>query len=769
MLSVCERRVIDNTQIGAEMCGIAGIVHLDKAPAEPSNDSAILKLAAAQLAHRGPDDEQFHLWKNVGLAFRRLSIVDVEDGRQPLANEDGSIVVVCNGEIYNHRDLRSVLKGQHSLGSQSDCEIIAHLYEDFGVEFIKYLNGMFAFALLDKRHRRLILARDRLGIKPLFYYLEEDLLVFGSEIKAVLCHPDVPKAFDWYAALTWRTTMYYPHRHPELTSFFVGIHQVPAGNLIEIDLDTGAMHQKEYWSPQAAAAAQETGYWSEYQSRNDYIRAYRDLLDESVKLQLMADVNCGLFLSGGIDSVAVAYYAAKHKPIHTFTVLSQSTVTNGDAPSAHAAAMALGLVNHQVLFDWRSLAVPPRYWKTMLWDIETPFAGAEQLYKYNLHAYARATVPNLKVMLLGTGSDEFNGGYTKAVFNTAENPSWNIFESIMRSQESACLMYLTRAWNSYTGFQAEGRSIISRNFLSELTHEKSYEYAWHGYRDMYRQLMQTYQLWHEDRTSAAHGIENRVPFLDHRLVELTYAVPVELHSDLFWDKTILREALGDALPAELCQRPKVPFFAGEDERYTRRLIYNLLNAEERALVEESICEAAEHAGVVDGEVMRTVFANLPNDPEYGSVDMLLDLVNMGLLAAMARRLPTPGQEERNSPINSVEIRDWSDWAQRFGVDLVRRARSLSTKSVLRFAEGIRIAKHEAGDPQVAEEGGYYVLRNNELKFALESSLDHWVSFLRCVDGRHSVSDILAKTHINEGDIWKHLEESIEYEVLQIVD
>ncbi len=285
---------------------------------------------------------------------------------------------------------------------------------------------------------------------------------------------------------------------------------------------------------------------------------------------------------------------------------------------------------------------------------------------------------------------------------------------------------------------------------------------------MYRRLMQMYQLWHEDRTSAANGIEARVPFLDHRLVELTYGVPAALHKDLFWDKTILREALAGSLSDRFCQRPKTPFFVGEDLRYTRRLLYNLLCSDGQALLEEAIDEGARCAGVVDADAVRRLFRELPNDPEYANVDLVLDLVNMGLLAATAKAQSKPDRYNGPLPVSEVVVDDWSAWDERFGISLVRRAPALAHDSVVRFADGIRVVKNETGDPRMVDEGGYYILRNDDLEFTLEPNLEPWVKFLRLVNGVRSVDEILQAAGIADRDVWKHLEEAVEYDVLNVV-
>jgi asparagine synthase (glutamine-hydrolysing) len=746
------------------MCGIAGIVRLDGTILCPEQDGPLLRSLLQQIAHRGPDDEQLHFWSGVGLGFRRLSIVDPAGGRQPLFNEARTVALVCNGEIYNHQELRSRFARDHRFRSRSDCEIIPHLYEEMGITHLGQLNGIFAFALLDTSENKIYLCRDRLGIKPLFYYRNNDILVFGSEVKAVLAHPAVPKKFDWVAALTFRNRMHYPHPRHGLTSFFEGIHYLPARQYLEIDLSTGALREQVYWDP-APSAIRATGGDLD---RKAYIRCYRDLLDDAVRLQLMADVPCGIFLSGGIDSLAVAYFASKHETLDTFSVLSQSTLTNGDAPTAHAAAKAFGLPNHMLLFDWRKLDINPSLWRTILWKVETPIAGAEQFYKYLLHAFARERIPGLKVMLLGTGSDEFNGGYSKAVYNSAKDPSWHAFEQNLETYERESLLQQSGAWNAYANVKVGEHALISLDFLAELAHQRRYETPWCGYRDMYRRMMQMYQLWHEDRTSSANGIEARVPFLDHRLVELTYGVPAALHKDLFWDKAILRQALAGSVSDHFYQRPKVPFFVGEDLRYTRRLLYNLLCADGHALLEEAINEGAQCAGVFDADAVRQLLRDLPNDPEYASMDLVLDLVNMGLLAAIAKAQSKPERFDDRLPVAEVTVDDWSAWDERFGISLVQRSPALGRSSVVRFADGIRVVRSEVGDPRMADEGGYYILRNDDLEFTLEPGLEPWVKFLRLVNGVRSVDEILEAAGVADRDVWKHLEEALEYDVLNVI-
>ncbi|WP_442756448.1 asparagine synthase (glutamine-hydrolyzing) [Methylocystis sp. JAN1] len=745
------------------MCGIAGFVRLDGMALSRETDRRILRTMAQQLAHRGPDDEKTFLWTNVGLSFRRLAIVDLATGAQPLRSDDERLALICNGEIYNHLDLRSRFCSSQHFRTASDCEVLLHLYDRLGLAFLDQLNGIYAFALLDKRRQKLILCRDRLGVKPLFYYCDANVFIFGSEVKAVLAHPNVKSGFHWAEALSYRNSMNYPDRDRKLSSFFENIYQLPAGHVLEIDLASGAQKARSYWDPRSIRRDAEPA-----QDESVYIRRYRELLDDAVKMQLMADVECGIFLSGGIDSLAVARLASRHKAIHAFTVLSQSTITNGDAPTACAAAKFFGLPSHMVLYDWRELDLDPSLWRKIIRQVETPIAGAEQFYKFLLHAHARKRVPNLKVMLLGSGSDEFNGGYSKSAFNTPDGPSWAEFEKNLRYRDRESLLHRSGDWSAYANASLDDEWLISRDFLAEQTGAPPYDGAFDAYRDIYRHMLQMYQLWHEDRTSAANGVEARVPFLDHRIVELTYLVPKALHEKLFWDKAILREAMKPDLPDEFRLRPKTPFFIGEDLRYTRRLLYNLLCAHDNALLEEALVELSETARVVNKDVLWSLFKKLPDDPEYANVDMVLDLVNMGLLAAMGRTPLEACAWEGPLPVTEVAIDDWSAWRQKFGISLVRRAPTLDRDSVLCFADGIRIVCSEAGDPRLKEDGDYYILRHNALEFALEPQLKPWVRFLRHVDGAQSVAEILDEIGMSDAEVWKHLEEAVEYNVLCVV-
>jgi asparagine synthase (glutamine-hydrolysing) len=256
-----------------------------------------------------------------------------------------------------------------------------------------------------------------------------------------------------------------------------------------------------------------------------------------------------------------------------------------------------------------------------------------------------------------------------------------------------------------------------------------------------------------------------VPFLDHRLVELTLRIPPSLYPELFWDKAILRRAMAPELPEALWRREKVPFFFGEDERYSRRLVYELLRTENDRLLHEGLEGSRMAGGAIDEACFWRLVEDLPNDPEYGNVDAILELVNMGLLQAMAREAPKLDKASPSLP--EVRIDDWEAFRREHGESFVARHRDLSLESVPRFAEGVLLARCEGGDPDWRDEGGYYVIVNNELRFVIAAEEEDWIRFLCGVDGKRSVSSLLDDGGLRRERVWKHLEEAIELGVIGV--
>jgi len=536
------------------MCGFAGQIDLQGLAADQQQRRAWLRAMGSQLARRGPDDEQFYDDGVLALVFRRLSIIDLAGGRQPIWNEDHSVFAAANGEIYNHEDIRLRLRARHEFSTRSDSEVIVHLYEECGADLMEELNGMFAFAVWDTRNRRLLLARDRLGIKPLFFAVAGTSLIFASELKALLAHPDCPRDLDWQ---DFTQSCELKHHLP---TYIRQVRQIPGGHFLCVERGK-SIEPRAYWSLRDHISSAPAAAGSSAQS---YSSQYGELLHDSVHKRLMSDVPLGLFLSGGIDSTLLAALAADaQQELHCFTVVEDSTIEAGDVDQAEKTCAELGLHYYPVCYDAKGmldeLDFTLEHFEFLVWAVEMPRFSMEWLLKHELHRFAKSRIPELKVILLGQGADEFTGGYSQSMGN--ENQTWASYQARIAGDHMHDRRLIEGIPLHMHGALADdyppdpdtaGLSVFQYQMLERT------------------KVLQRYNLWHEDRTSSCHGVEARVPFLDHRLVELLASVPAVMHEPLFFNKQIVRDELARALPSYPRDKLKVRFYStGREQSITR--------------------------------------------------------------------------------------------------------------------------------------------------------------------------------------------------------
>ena len=526
------------------MCGFAGLINLDGLDGSPEERLVHLRRMGAQLSRRGPDDEQFYDDGLLSLVFRRLSIIDLGGGRQPLWNEDKTVLATVNGEIYNHREIRERIGGRHTFETESDSEVVVHLYEEFGLDLANHLNGMFAFLVWDLSKRRFLLSRDRLGIKPMHFARIGSTLIFGSELKAMLAHPLCPRELDWKSIERGRISRI------SIASCVQGIECLRGGFQLVGD-GSGFAEPKPYWrlEDSFAMAAENRDLKPER-----CVEEYGDLLKDSVEKRMMSDVGVGLFLSGGIDSSLLAAMAVDTMPdLNCFTVVEKTTLDAGDVEEARRTTERLKLPYHPVGFNEDSLLSQLNYslddFEHLIWAVEKPFFNFEWLIKHELHRYAKSTIPDLKVILLGQGADEFAGGYSRSMGIEREN--WNQYVEYTRRMGRDSLFH-------DLGIPVSFRRVISERYPPG--HESSHLAPYHDQMVRHSFSLQAYNLWHEDRTSSAQGIESRVPFLDHRLVEYLASLPPSFHESLFFNKRIVRKQFERWLPQYPPEKLKVRFY-----------------------------------------------------------------------------------------------------------------------------------------------------------------------------------------------------------------
>jgi asparagine synthase (glutamine-hydrolysing) len=550
------------------MCGIVGLFNFD--PARPA-DEALLHAMNAAITHRGPDEDGFYVAGPLGMANRRLSIIGLADGRQPIGNEDGTVWTVFNGEIYNYPELRQELERRgHAIRTHTDTEVLVHLYEDHGPDFVQHLNGMFAIALWDTRRRRLLLYRDRLGEKPLYYTRGGGRLAFASEIKALLLDPRVGRELSPGALCDYLTFQYNARRETVLRD----VARLRPGTMLEVDAD--GVRERTYWEIPAAAGPA----WSEQR----YLDALDALLRDSVRRRLLADVPLGAFLSGGIDSSLVVGLMAEvlDRPVQTFSVGFHVPGTYDE--SAHAARVA-----EHFKTDHRTLIVDSldveRLLPHTVYHLDEPVADYAAIPTYLLSQFARRHV---KVVLTGEGADELFAGYDHYRFPSMLGRYQRLPLGVRRLLRVVggrlAPRGIAKALEAGTLDAADGyalvKSVFRRHEVAGLLAPElraqldgAAEHAdlealfrrGNALDPLNRYLLADLATWlpedllmKVDKMSMSVSLESRVPYLDHRIVELVAGMP----PDLKWrggSKYLLKRAAARVLPADIIHRPKHGF------------------------------------------------------------------------------------------------------------------------------------------------------------------------------------------------------------------
>ena len=556
------------------MCGIYGMLHLDGAPAAAD----ALRPMARLTVHRGPDDEGVYADGPLAFGMRRLSIIDVAGGHQPLSNEDGTLSLIANGEIYNYQALRSELTAQgHRFRTASDCETIVHLYEQHGDAFVERLNGMFAFALWDARRQRLLLGRDRLGIKPLYLWNDGRRLIFASEAKAILALPGMRAELD-PAALSGYLMLGYV---PAPQSIFRGLRKLAPATVLSAE--RGQVGERRYWRVSAEI--------DRAPSEDEWIERVRARLEQSVRMQMVSDVPIGAFLSGGVDSSAVVAFmsAASDRPVKTYAIGFGGGAAEdyyNELPYARKVAQRFGTDHHEILVRPDVTALLPK----LLWQMDEPIADTAFITTYLVSQFARRDVT---VILSGVGGDELFGGYRRylgshyqAYFDRLplglRRAASALGERLPGDRHSPLLnaLRLAKGFLSTAGlpFDERYRSYVevfpddaARALLRHPRHDEhdalADAFAAAGSSDELNQMLsvdaQTQLpddlLLLTDKMSMAVSLECRVPLLDHELVELAARMPQEVKIRGGRLKHALKAALSDILPTDILERKKRGF------------------------------------------------------------------------------------------------------------------------------------------------------------------------------------------------------------------
>ena len=560
------------------MCGIAGILSLQGRPVWPEE----IRAMCSALVHRGPDDEGLYLGDGIGLGMRRLSIIDLETGSQPVRSEDGSVVAVFNGEIYNFARLRADLTRRgHVFRSTTDTEVIVHLYEERGDSCVDDLRGMFAFALWDARRRRLLLARDRLGIKPLYYAEFGGRLLFGSELKALLELPDLARDLNWRAVGHLFTSLSTPADE----SILQGVRKLEPAHILTASPGRTPRTER-YWEVRFVP---ERG-----RSEESFVEGLKERLEESVRLHLASDVPLGAFLSGGLDSSSVVATMARvsSMPVRTFSIGFREEAYD-ELRHARCVAERFGTEHHELILEPDVLEILD----DLAWHLDEPFGDPSAIPTF---VVSRMAADHVKVVLSGDGGDELFAGYDKYRVEQRERrysrlprfarKALAVIGSRMREGAKGrnfALHHSLTGWDRYfdagTFFRERSRQeLLHPDVFARVQKDDPRQFGnWLSaaqYLDLHSYLPLDI-LTKVDRMSMAHSLEVRVPLLDHKLVEFAATIPPELNLNGSSGKQLFKKGMRGILPDEVIDRPKRGFavplatwFRGELEGFARDLL-----------------------------------------------------------------------------------------------------------------------------------------------------------------------------------------------------
>jgi asparagine synthase (glutamine-hydrolysing) len=569
------------------MCGIVGIFNLDGSTVVRESLRGMIRM----LAHRGPDDIGFHLDNDVGLAHARLSIIDLSGGRQPMSNEDGSLWITFNGEIFNYVELREELLGKgHKFATRSDTEVILHLYEEKGEDCVHELNGQWAFAIWDKQRQRLFLSRDRLGVRPLFYTQANKTFIFGSEIKAILAHPGVSREIDVHAldeVFTYWCTI-------APTTFFRNIQELPPGHSMTVDARGVAV--RPYWNLQFEGSSRVVDP-SEEQAYADELL---ELLIDSTKIRLRSDVPVGAYLSGGLDSTTTTAMVKRFTTakLRTFSI-SFDDPEFDESSFQKEAVRFLDTEHEEIRCSKNQIA---EVFPDVIWHTEKPVLRTAPAPLYLLSRLVRKS--GYKVVVTGEGSDEMLGGYD--IFKEAKirrfwesQPDSKMRPLLLRrlypylenlqSQPDAyrkAFFHINVHPHLQPFFSHIPRWHLTANLKTLFSDSVRREIAGdHDHSKIRSQLSQSYPSWDRfcqaqyletkyllpgyilssqgDRMAMAHSVEGRFPFLDHRVVDFASRLPVSLKMKVLNEKYLLKRCAAGLIPPSVVKRHKQPYRAPE--------------------------------------------------------------------------------------------------------------------------------------------------------------------------------------------------------------
>lgn len=650
------------------------------------------------------------------------------------------------GELFNSNELAATT----SIPPSADnAALVLALISAKGIEAVKLINGQFVIVYYQHSQNMVSIIGDHLGVQQLLYYCDDELFLFGSEVKLMMTHPGCPKGIDWAAALRRPQPQIALASYKSHDTWFKGINLLPEGSMLQIDLLTFKTSIKSYWKPKDTQPAV-----NDTRTAEQVMEQYAALLEDAVKIRMEDKGTTHSLLSGGLDSSAICSLAARNGTVETFSIINQTTVLEDTTSYCARMAAEMNFENKQFLVPYHRLCFNADLWKQRVWRAESPVNHTDSLTKTLLHYAIRKAKPEVKCLLTGTGSDQMNGGLVGYIAQVTDDPNqtWDNFQNEILDVERRTL--IARSEDSLW----QCRKFVSREFLADISGKEIEKNPWMIYVDGCTHSEAYSLLWDEQRASASHGHITRYPFLDYRIAEFIAAVPERLHKELFIDKRILREPSKHFLPDYIVNKPKMPYNLPEYD--FRAELYAFLTADgPDSLFIAAFGDIETPHPVIDKKMLYSRILAMQQNPDILEWLNIMHIINLGLLEQLGEKseqdlnyealLEVPAHIEFDEPESAiVKVRK--------DLDVLTTDEMLDLP--LKFAENCSLLLDTRTNK-------YYLSKRNNLTYEIDEEYKHWKQFLMAVDNKLSTQQVLQATGLQYADIEEFFMISLKEQIL----
>lgn len=653
-----------------------------------------------------------------------------------------------SGEVYNIEELASYIN-VIPINNCDHARLILELILKKGIAAIERVNGQFLIVYYNKQEKKVFIINDHLGISQLFYYTHKDFLLFGSALNFLLAHPRCPKEIEWETSLKRPTPDQVLFNNRSYKTWFRNIQLLPPASIFTVNLSTTDYKIESYWKERTRRS-----HDNDPDSRTlvSVTEEYIALLEDAVRLRAAGNEKCYALLSGGLDSSVIAALASKHKPVETFSIITQLTWAEGTTTTCNNLSGDLQIRNSQFLIPVHELFFNYELAKKRIWRTESPVNHTDAFTKTLLHYAIKKVKPEVSCLLTGTGSDQLNGGLARWIVDDTElkEDKWEAFYRAIKDVENQKLVLREdeALWNR--------RNYINRNYLAQLSGNKVEENAWMFYVESALHTQAYSLVWDEVRASAYHGHKTRFPFLDFRFLPFIASIPPRLQKDLFFDKAILRNGARNLLPDYVIEKPKIAKINPDCDLHFK--LFNFLTGEEPAkIVEDSLGPMDQPHPVINKQELVRGIKRLQQQPRLSEWFDVMHIINLGFLAQL------PFKTESDMDIESSMIEVLEVLFDEEGKTTVLLAERLSLKKEqidlkkpLLFADDACLLQDLVNDK-------YFLSRDNVLLYELEEP--PWIWFLKAIDNQKNSEEILNELAILYTTIEEYLHTAIKEKIL----